>query len=308
MRRAYIYALLLLTGTMTLRAQTAAPLNFSARFERDAAGDISLKWTSVPGYRDVLESTTDLQTWNPLTPGLCGYGQIWSLSVPDARSVPRPGGGAHVPLLSYSQRRYNDGTLLLTWTSGGLPWRKKFAPASDWAQIAWPGDFAYTRTDPDPLVPPYRVLVFTFSVTIPDADPDVFTDSVNLTPDAIFRRDRLLSIPVSDITTAIANNPPPAGPESLGTASGGQHALYRVRREILDTDDDLLNDCQEYTWGITDENNAYTHGPTRLDTNEDFDSDGYTNYTELAYGTDMISGSSLHQPSSAYYLAVNFFT
>ncbi len=291
MRHAYIYALLLLTGTMTLRAQTADPLNFSARFEHSAGipgqpDDVLLKWASSAGYRDVLETTTDLITWSPVLPPLCGYGQTWSVSVPDARSTPGAGSGPNIPVYSYSQRRYADGSLVLTWTANGVPWRKNFAASSTWAQLAWPGAMAYHKADPNPPLTPWRVLIINFSAN-PNANP--FPESTNLTPAAQAYLDRLLILE-SDLTAAIAAGPPEPGPQNAGTASGGQHALYRVRREILDTDDDLLNDCQEYTWGFTDENNAYTHSPTRLDTNEDFDSDGYNNYTELAYGTNLVSG------------------
>ncbi len=42
------------------------------------------------------------------------------MSVPDALNIPGVGGGTYVPVHSYNQTRYTDGTILLRWTSGDL--------------------------------------------------------------------------------------------------------------------------------------------------------------------------------------------
>ena len=254
-----------------------APFDFDAKFHIGATpSDVSIRWQTALGCEDTLEKSMDLVTWMPLAGPIYGIGQEIAIAVPEAASTPPPGGPPGDPPKFYDFlfHKYATGLVVASWRgSDGSSQCKRLG--SQWTTLNLPSLYFFFQDD---TTPQYHLMIASLNAasgsvappdtTLPPAEADKFAK---------------LNDSYDKIVENLNQGPPPNGGTQTGTASQvGIRGLFRVKRRVLDTDDDRLTDYQELSWNLSSPFDPDSDDDNTIDLSEDFDGDGLLTYQELA--------------------------
>ncbi len=257
----------------------------SAKFSSNTVGETSPEWMASAGEQDTLLATTDMKVWTPVHGPVSGLGQKETVHIPSADRIVSGGTPSAPPVLrqryNFIVQKYNPTTIMASWVAvDGTARTAQLDPSA-----AGVTSSLLTVVNDDTTTPKTAVLVMSYPPMLNAVVPSPITPT---RADAVYFSKLTAALPT--LLQQSSQPSPPTGFTQAASAPIGPRTMYKVVRNTVDTDGDILTDAQEIFWNSSSAFNPDSNGNGINDLLKDFDSDDYKNYEELAMGMPVTSG------------------